>query len=298
MLDLISKTTLTPDKSRYRKSEIHIDGSALMRRCQLTWVDPMALTPHSSVFQQGIAKIRAYLASQLMTTPASVGFDGGRQFTQPEAQEATASIEKLDEGVECALAAKDRSLDSLLEQTAEQLLSASTMKQIEKESQGAPEVSIESSARLSKGTSPNLYRNQLDYSQTFSGIFANTINLGYDFQNAQTSASRNRNIARLVEQVQFPFNVYHRDIRNGRLKLTLGTEGDWGSNGPPTYKTLAKLTFTPFPGFDVPIAMNYVNRTTGVDRGDIRALVGIAIDFTKLWIRPSKQLEDALAELR
>jgi len=70
-------------------------------------VDPMALTPYSSAFQQGIAKIRAYLVSQLMTTPIFVGFDNGKRFTQQEAQEATASVEKLDEGVECALAAND-----------------------------------------------------------------------------------------------------------------------------------------------------------------------------------------------
>jgi hypothetical protein len=261
-------------------------------------VNPMVLTASSSVFQQGVAKIRAYLVSQLMTTPISVGFDGSRHFNQIEAQDATASIEKLDEGVECALAAKDRSLDSLLEQTAEQLLTDPTMRELEKKDLGAPEVSVESSARLSKGTGSNVYRNQLDYSQTFARTFANTINLGFDFQNAQTFASKNRNIARFVEQVQFPFNFYHRDLRNGGLKLALGGEGDWGSNGPPTYKALGKLTVTPFAGFQIPMAVNYTNRTTGVNRGDIRAQIGLAVDFTRLWVRPTKSLENALAEIR
>jgi hypothetical protein len=260
--------------------------------------EAMALTSNSSVFRQGVAKIRAYLVTQMVTTPAAVGYDRGNQFSQQEAQEATASVEKLDEDIECALAAKDRSLDSLLEQTAAQLLADPEMSQLVKENQNEPEFSVESSARLSKGTSPNLYRNQLDYGQTFVGTFTNTINLGFDFQNAQTSASQNRNIARLVEQIQFPFNVYHRDIRKGWLKLTLGGEGDWGSNGPPVYKALGKLTLTPFPGFDVPIAVNYANRTSGVDRGDIRALIGIAIDFTKLWVRPSRSLEAAIAAAR
>jgi hypothetical protein len=260
----------------------------------LNFADSMALTPSSSVFLQGVAKIRAYLITQLMTTPIAVGFDGGREFSQQEARDATASAEKLDEVVECALAAKDRALDSLLQQTAEQLLADSAMGQLEKAIQATPQFAVESSARLSKGTSANLYRNQLDYSQTFGKTFTNTINVGFDFQNAQTASTQNRNVARFVEQIQFPFNIYHRDIRRGRLKLALGGEGDWGSNGPPVYKALGKLTVTPFPGFDIPIAVNYSNRTTGVDRGDIRAQVGIAVDFTKLWVRPSKSVEEAL----
>ena len=255
------------------------------------FVDSLALNATSSPFQQDLAKIRAYLVSQLQTTPNAVGFDsGGGQLSKQDAEGMVSTMDLLDAAVGRGLAAKDRSLDSMLRQTAEQLLNNLGTEELGK-IQSAPEFAFESSARVSKGTNPNLFRNQVDYSQTFAKYFANVVNLGFDFQQAQTSSSRNRNIARFVEQIQFPFNIYHRDITTGRIKLTLGSEGDWGSNGPPTYKALGKLTLNLFPGFDVPMAVNYVNRTSGVNRGDIRAQFGIAVDFTKLWIRPSKSQE-------
>ncbi len=162
----------------------------------------------------------------------------------------------------------------------------------------APKFALEFSARLSKGSQPNLYRTQFDYTQTFFRYLTNTANASFDFMNAQTSTAKNRNIARLAEQVQFPINFYHRDVTKEILKLTLGGEGDWGSNGTPIYKALGKITVSPFQGLDFPLAVNYVNRTGTVDRGDIRAQFGVAIDFTKLWVHSSKSLENAVSEAR
>jgi hypothetical protein len=256
----------------------------------------MAFATNASVFQRGIVRIRQYIVTQLVISPALLGFDGGTQINEAEAEDRIDTIEKLDESVGCALAAKDQALDSLLEQTAAQLLTDPTMRKLEQEEARAPKVAVESSARLSKGSGPNLYRNQLDYNQTFFKTLTNTINLSFDFQNAQTPSSKNRDIARLADQVQLPFNIYHRDIRSGKLKLTVGGEGDWGSNGAPVYKALGKLTITPFSGIDIPVSVNYSNRTPGLDRGDIRAQVGISVDFLKLWVRPSRSLENVLGE--
>jgi hypothetical protein len=292
------KFQLYPGSCRTRASLFEFFEAQETQLAAMKKPDEMALTRNSSVFQQGVARIQAYIVTQLMTSPATVGFDGGSQSNQQEIEQATIPIESLDDTIGRALAAGDKALDSLLEQTAAQLLASPEIRQLEQKAEGTPKFAVESSARLSKGTSPNLYRNQLDYSQIFVGIFTNTINLGFDFQNAQTSGSKNRDIARLVEQIQFPFNVYHRDIRTGCLKLTVGGEGDWGSNGPPVYKALGKLTFTPFSGFDIPMAVNYSSRTAGADRGDIRAQIGIAVDFMKLWVRPSKSLESALSQVR
>ena len=255
---------------------------------------PANLDVNASPIEQDLTKIRAYVVTQLVTRPTVMGLEG-QPLDREGAEQKTASTADIDRAVACGLAAKDGALDSLLKQTAEHLLANAGMTAEIKKNQNGPEFAIESSARLSKGTSPNVYRNQLDYSQAFAKkTLTNTINLGFDFQNAQMAATRNRNIARFVEQIQFPFNIYHRDVKNGRLKLAVGGEGDWGSNGPPMYKGLGKLTVTAFAGCDIPIAVNYVNRTTGVNRGDIRAQVGIAFDFTKLWVRPPKPVEAAL----
>jgi hypothetical protein len=148
----------------------------------------------------------------------------------------------------------------------------------------APQFAVEYAARISKGLGANLYRTQLDYDQTFWKI-TGTTNAGFDFQNAQTQGAHNRSIGRVVEQLQYPVPWPVKQIT---LKVAASGEGDWGSNGTPIYKSQGKLTFGLFSGFDLPLSVTYVNRTAGVNRGDVKGQLGVAIDFTRLWVHPPK----------
>jgi hypothetical protein len=123
-----------------------------------------------------------------------------------------------------------------------------------KEISRAGQLSGSFTSRISKGTSANLYRWELIYDKPFAAWLKSTANASYDFQNAQLSTAKNRNIGRFVEQFEIPINGYGASAPLIPLSFVTSGEGDWGSNGPPIYKAQAKLKITALPGVDVPIA--------------------------------------------
>ena len=56
----------------------------------------------------------------------------------------------------------------------------------------------------------------------------------------------------------------------------------------PLTSVRGNLRFALFAGFDVPFAVTYVSRTGTKNQSGVKGQMGVAIDFTKLWLRPPK----------
>lgn len=145
----------------------------------------------------------------------------------------------------------------------------------------APQISVGFLSRISKGTGSNLYRGELAID---SGLwkFSSTTNLSFDFMNSQVSTKPNRNVGRVVQEFDIPLLPKKTVLSYSPLTFGLSGEGDWGSNGPPTYKAQGKIKLTVFNGFDIPMSVTYANRTATVARADLKAVIGIAVDFSKV----------------
>src|SRR5580658_10024971 len=101
--------------------------------------------------------------------------------------------------------------------------------------------SADFSARISKGTGANLYRTELIADVPLDKQVTSTTNISYDFQNAQTAATLDRQIARGVEQLQYAFGNAGWLPPKNPFTITVAGEGDWGTNGTPVYKGQFKV---------------------------------------------------------
>lgn len=247
----------------------------------------------SAAFKSALVKVATYLytASQAQVH-TTLGLDQQVLNDQKQFAEAMTSNTQLL-GALISNAPKDLQpeINMLVEQAIPEILNQAMVdSRLSKAAQtlksmiNAPQFAVEYSARISKGSSSNLYRTQVDYDQTFWKLTATT-NVGYDFQNAQTQGAQNRHIGRLVQQFQYPVPWPYKRVTP---KFAASGEGDWGSNGAPIYKTQGKLTFTLFAGVDVPFAVTYVSRTGAKNQSDVKGQMGLAIDFTKLWVHPPR----------
>ena len=148
-----------------------------------------------------------------------------------------------------------------------------------------PQLSVVFSSRISKGTSPNLYRSGVAFDIGL-GAISSSSNATYDFVNAQTSGSTNKQIARLAEELQWPIPV--RTWTAAKLRLVGSGEGDWGSSTAPAYKAQAKLVIPLSPGIDVPISFIYVSSVSN-GKSDSKVQAAFTLDVAKLALAVPRQ---------
>lgn len=244
---------------------------------------------HSAAMESLVAQLSSYLYTALgANLHTMLGLDAQVVTSEQEFRTSVSTDTKtLGKVISNAPSELQLEINLLIERAMPQILQSALQEpelagsaQYLKSIVNAPQFAVEYSARISKGSSANLYRTQLDYDQAFWKQLTGTTNVGYDFQNAQTAGSLNRNIGRIVEQFSYPILPY----KNWSLKLAVSGEGDWGSHGVPMYKSQGKLTVAVFPGCEIPLAVTLVNRTATVNRADIKGQAGLTVDFTKLWI--------------
>jgi hypothetical protein len=271
----------------YGAKFVAVNGRDLTSGVNSTRVDQIAnaLATSSIPYGGATGEIRDYLFirfSDLVVDPSVVdSSERHRQFVSAVNDEGKKAFSKLLTALladETAITIVDQIINRLI---PSELPLISTVETNVKAIQTAGQLSIGFSSKISKGTGANTYRFEAIYDRPPVPWFKTTTNVGYDFQNAQTASSRNRNIARFAEQVQIPLNGY-KSPPKVPLKLGLSGEGKWGDNGGPQYKAQCAITITPIPGFDLPLSVTYVNRTPGVDRADLKGQLGINVDFAKL----------------
>jgi hypothetical protein len=146
----------------------------------------------------------------------------------------------------------------------------------------APQLSTVFTSRISKGTSPNLYRFGLAYDSGVIGQLNSTTNISYDFMNAQQPGSTNRQVFRLVQQFQYVGLSTRNSQKRNIVTLTGSGEGDWGSNGAPVYKANAKLTLSAMAGVDVPLSFTYTSLIPSTGKSDVKFQAAITFDFSKI----------------
>jgi len=135
-------------------------------------------------------------------------------------------------------------------------------------------------SRLSYSHGTNLYRTEAIFDKGFGGgAFNSTVNVSYDFQNSQSKA-KNRQVARVVEQLSVPIKGIARWTEEPIVEAFSG-EGDFGTNGTPIYRGAFRLVFPARMGLNVPISIQYANRTGAGPKGDIKAQVGLTFDLAK-----------------
>lgn len=176
-----------------------------------------------------------------------------------------------------------RRIDSIIDQIVPSQLglkNASTA--VAREVLHASQWSAGFSAKISKGNGANTYRSEFIHDKPFAAWLKESLNIGWDFQNAQKPGAKNRQIARIVLQTETPLNGYAGKTPRIPLSLIAASEGDWETNGTPIYKAQLKLKVTIFPGVDLPLAGSYVNRTASVPRADLKGQLNISFDFAKI----------------
>jgi hypothetical protein len=152
-----------------------------------------------------------------------------------------------------------------------------TMKGIQSQLQ----VAADFTSRLSYSGGANLYRAEVAADKGFKeGKFVSTTNLSYDFQNARSAATQNRQIARVVEQMSVPIKGIARWTDDPILP-SLSGEGDFGTNGVPTYKAQFKIVVPVRLGWAAPLTLQYANRTAVGPRADLKVQLGLTFDLDK-----------------
>jgi hypothetical protein len=281
--------------STYGAKFVVVNGRDLTSGVNSTRVDQIAnaLAASSPGYGAGTGEIRDYLFSlfaDLVVEPSiAQPSERHRQFVASVDDAAKDAFSKVLTALKsngAAMTIVDQIIDRMV---PSQLPLLDAVRANVKAIQSAGQLSIGFSSKLSKGTGANTYRFELIYDRPPVVWLKTTTNVGYDFQNAQTAAAKNRNIARFAEQIQIPLNGYKTAPRVP-LKLGLSGEGKWGDHGGPQYKAQCAITITPIPGLDLPLSVTYVNRTPGVDRADLKGQLGINVDFAKLLKRPSPSL--------
>jgi hypothetical protein len=288
-------TKATDGSYTYGAKFVAINGRDLTSGVNSMRVDQIAnaLASSSPGYAAGMGEIRDYLFSifaDFAVDPTVTNqAERHRQFVASVDDAAKDTFSKVLVALrsnEAAMATVDQIINRMV---PSQLPLLDTVKTNVTEIQRAGQLSFGFSSKLSKGNSANTYRSEMIYDKPPVPWFKTTTNLGYDFQNAQMTGQKNRNIARFAEQIQVPLNGYHATPKVP-LKLGLSGEGKWGSNGPPMYKAQGQITITPIPGLDLPLSVTYVNRTPGVDRADLKGQLGINFDFAKLFKRTPPSL--------
>jgi len=146
----------------------------------------------------------------------------------------------------------------------------------------APLLSGVFTSRISKGTSPNLYRSGLALDAVLVGKLNSTTNVSYDFMNAQLSTAKNRNVMRFVQQFQFVAITSSKFAGRNILALSGSGEGDWGSNGAPVYKGNAKVTVSVASGIDLPLSFTYTSLIASTKKSDVKFQAALTFDFSKI----------------
>jgi hypothetical protein len=157
-----------------------------------------------------------------------------------------------------------------------------TINGVVKEMAHTPQLSALFTSRISRGTSPNLYRFGFAYDCGVVGDFNSTTNISYDFMNAQLPISTNRQVFRLVQQFQYVVLSTSGLQKRNIVALASSGEGDWGSNGAPVYKANAKVTLSLMAGIDFPLSFTYTSLIPGTGKSDVKFQAAFAFDFSKV----------------
>jgi hypothetical protein len=145
----------------------------------------------------------------------------------------------------------------------------------------SPQVALSFLSKISKGTGNNLYRSEIVIDAGVKKV-TTTTNISFDFSNAQTASTHNRNILRAVQDFEVPVIPQKSPLALNPLTLGISGEGDWGSNGTPIYKVQGKLKITFIDGLDIPIVVTYANQTSSSTHADLKGQMGLAFDFSKI----------------
>jgi hypothetical protein len=227
-------------------------------------------------YAQGVEEIADYLFQKLEPGPKTAAARDSFERKLADRNFFPSMLAKLDES-------DFRKIDSIIDRIVPSQLdleNASTA--VAKEVLHASQWSAGFSAKISKGNGTNTYRSEFIHDKPFAAWLKETLNIGWDFQNAQKPGAKNRQVARLALQTETPLNGHSGKTPRIPISLTAAGEGDWGTNGTPIYKAQLKLKVTIFPGVDLPLVGSYVNRTTNVPRADLKGQLNISFDFAKI----------------
>src|SRR5260370_37595024 len=114
-----------------------------------------------------------------------------------------------------------------------------------------PQISTLFTSRISKGTSPNLYRFGFVYDSGVIEHLNSTTNLSYDFMNAQQPGARNQHEFRLVQQFQYVALSTYTFPKRTIATISGSGECAWGSNGAPVYQPNTQLTLSAMACYDL-----------------------------------------------
>jgi hypothetical protein len=143
------------------------------------------------------------------------------------------------------------------------------------------QIGVDFTSRLSYSGGSNLYRGEVIFDKGFNGgAWNSTTNLSYDFSNARTAASENRQIIRMVEAVSVPVKTFGH-WKQDPMVPSISGEADYGTNGTPIYRAQFKISIPLRLGWAVPFAVQYSNRTSVGPRADAKALIGLTFDLAK-----------------
>jgi hypothetical protein len=140
------------------------------------------------------------------------------------------------------------------------------------------QISADFTSRISYSGGSNLYRTELILEKGSSSTgLSSTTNLSYDFQNAVTPTTFNRQIGRVVEQVTFPVPTSWTWLATP----SVAGEADYGSNGTPIYKAQAKAVIPLRSGISAPLTFQFANRTAAGPHADVKGQIGFTFDLEK-----------------
>jgi hypothetical protein len=145
-----------------------------------------------------------------------------------------------------------------------------------------PQFSTLFTSRISKGTSPNLYRFGFVYDFGVIEHLNSTTNFTYDFINAQQPGAMDRHVFRLVQQFQYVALSTHTFPKRTVATIAGSGEGDWGSDGAPVYRANAKLTLSAMAGVDFPLSFTYTSLIPSTRKSDVKFQAALAFDFSKI----------------
>jgi hypothetical protein len=165
---------------------------------------------------------------------------------------------------------------------ASQVALVKAIRQTVKDINHAHQLSAIFTSAISKGTSTNLYRFGLAYDSGPIAQLNSTTNLTYDFKNAQQAETKNRQVLRLVQQLQYVALMTNTLPKRNVLTLAGSGEGDWGSNGAPVYRGNASLTLSAMPGVDIPLSFTYTSLIPSTGKSDSKFQATITLDFSKI----------------
>jgi hypothetical protein len=235
-----------------------------------------ALKNQISPYAQGVEQIADYMFQRLEP--------GSKTAADRDSFEKRLASGNFFPGIMDMLDESDfRRIDSIIDRIVPSQLDLEDVSAaVEREVLHASQWSAGFSAKISKGNGTNTYRSEFIHDKPLAAWLKETLNIGWDFQNAQKPGAKNRQVARLALQTETPLNSYSGKTPRIPISLIAAGEGDWGTNGTPIYKAQLKLKVTIFPGVDLPLVGSYVNRTANVPRPDLKGQLNISFDFAKI----------------